>query len=47
MWDLFREAPAPVGYDPAIIPPWSGGPTTGAFAVLRLTPGASGSCPAP
>jgi hypothetical protein len=38
VWELFEEAPAPVGYDPAIIPPWSGGPTSDAFAVLRLTP---------
>lgn len=38
VWDLFKDAPAPVGYDPAIIPPWSEGPTSPAFAALRLTP---------
>ena len=30
--------PAPVGYDPAIIPPWAAGPTSDAFAALRLDP---------
>ena len=38
LWDHFATAPAPVGYDPAIIPPWSGGPTSPAFAALRLDP---------
>jgi hypothetical protein len=38
VWETFRDAPAPVGYDPAIIPPWSGGPTSDAFAALRLEP---------
>lgn len=38
VWDRFKNAPAPVGYDPAIIPPWSDGPLSPAFAVLRLTP---------
>lgn len=38
VWDMFKDAPAPVGYDPAIIPPWSGGPLTPAFAALRLEP---------
>lgn len=37
VWNRFREAPAPVGYDPAIIPAWDG-PTCDAFAVLRLEP---------
>ena len=37
VWNLFREAPAPVGYDPAIIPGWTS-PTADSFAVLRLTP---------
>ncbi len=37
VWNLFREAPEPVGYDPAIIPGWDG-PTCDAFAVLRLDP---------
>lgn len=37
IWNLFKEAPPPVGYDPAIVPAWPG-PTSDAFAVLRLTP---------
>jgi hypothetical protein len=31
-------APAPVGYDPAIVPAWKDGPTSEAFAALRLEP---------
>lgn len=38
VWDLFKDAPAPVGYDPAIIPVWKDGPTSDAFAALRLRP---------
>jgi hypothetical protein len=38
IWDLFATAPAPVGYDPAIIPVWADGPLSDAFAVLRLVP---------
>jgi hypothetical protein len=38
IWETFASLPAPVGYDPATIPPWSGGPTSDAFAVLRLDP---------
>jgi len=38
VWDTFKNAPSPVGYDPAIIPPWSGGPTSDAFAALKLEP---------
>lgn len=38
LWQRFAAAPAPVGYDPAIIPPWSDGPTSPAFAGLRLSP---------
>ena len=38
VWRKFAEAPAPVGYDPAIIPPWREGPTSPAFAALRLDP---------
>jgi hypothetical protein len=38
VWNLFKEAPEPVGYDPAIIPPWSEGPLGEAFAALRLVP---------
>jgi hypothetical protein len=38
VWNKLKNAPPPVGYDPAIIPPWSGGPTSAAFAALRLEP---------
>lgn len=37
IWQLFATAPAPVGYDPAIIPGWDS-PTCAAYAVLRLEP---------
>jgi hypothetical protein len=37
VWDAFLNAPAPVGYDPAIIPGWDD-PTSDNFAALRLTP---------
>jgi hypothetical protein len=37
VWGRFKNAPAPVGYDPAIIPGWSS-PDDDAFAALRLTP---------
>lgn len=36
--ELFKTAPEPVGYDPAIIPPWKDGPHSEASAVLRLDP---------
>jgi hypothetical protein len=38
VWNRFKDAPPPVGYDPAIVPPWSGGPTSEAFAALKLDP---------
>ncbi len=39
VWEAFKAAPEPVGYDPAIIPPWAAdGPTGDAFAVLKLEP---------
>lgn len=38
VWDMFKNGPAPVGYDPAIIPPWKDGPLSPAFAALRLDP---------
>ena len=38
VWELFRHGPEPVGYDPAIVPAWKDGPTSGAFAALRLDP---------
>lgn len=37
VWELFLHGPAPVGYDPKIIPAWTS-PTVEAFAVLRLEP---------
>ncbi len=36
-WDRFLHGPAPVGYDPSIIPPWTS-PEVAAFGVLRLSP---------
>jgi hypothetical protein len=38
VWDRFLHGPAPVGYDPAIVPPWKDGPLSPAFAALRLVP---------
>ena len=38
VWRMFEEAPPPVGYDPAIVPAWKDGPTSAAFAALRLEP---------
>lgn len=38
VWNRFAQAPEPVGYDPYVIPQWSGGPTSEQFAALRLTP---------
>jgi hypothetical protein len=37
VWDLFLNGPPPVGYDPRIVPAWTG-PTADAFAVIRLEP---------
>lgn len=37
VWSLFADAPAPVGYDPSIIPGWTS-PEVEAFGVLRLDP---------
>lgn len=37
IWNLFKNAPPPVGYDPAIIPVWNE-PTDSSFAVLELDP---------
>lgn len=36
-WRRFAEGPAPVGYDPAIIPGWSS-PESENFGILRLEP---------
>ena len=38
IWDLYLAAPPPLGYDPAMIPVWADGPTSPAFAALRLDP---------
>lgn len=38
VWRTFADGPEPVGYDPAVIPPWADGPTSPAFAGLKLTP---------
>jgi len=37
IWNKLKDAPPPVGYDPAIIPGWDG-PASGTFAGLRLEP---------
>lgn len=37
IWNLFKDAPEPVGYDPAMIPSWDE-PTSDSFAALRLDP---------
>jgi hypothetical protein len=38
VWELFKQAPARVGYDPGIVPAWKDGPTSPAFTALRLDP---------
>jgi hypothetical protein len=37
VWDWFKNAPAPLGYDPAVVPGWDS-PTSPNFGVLRLSP---------
>jgi hypothetical protein len=37
VWNLFKDGPPPVGYDPAMIPGWES-PATPSFAALRLDP---------
>jgi len=37
VWNLFLHGPAPVGYNPAIVPTWKH-PMSESFAVLRLEP---------
>jgi hypothetical protein len=37
IWQRFKNAPPPIGYDPAIIPRWPS-PTDVGFAVIRLEP---------
>ncbi|MBI5087972.1 MAG: pyridoxamine 5'-phosphate oxidase family protein [Actinobacteria bacterium] len=36
-WQRFADAPAPVGYDPSIIPGWDS-PDSPAFGIIRLQP---------
>ncbi len=36
LWDILKEAPPPLGYDPAMF--WPGGPGSSDFGALRLTP---------
>lgn len=36
VWDMFKAAPPPLGYDPGMI--WPGGPQSEDFGVLRLRP---------
>lgn len=39
LWDALKNALAPVGFDPAIIPPWAeGGPTGPVFGALKVEP---------
>lgn len=37
VWNLFKNGPSPVGYDPGIVPSWVS-PTSDAFAAVRLEP---------
>lgn len=37
IWDLFKNGPPPVGYDPGMVPAWKS-PTSDGFAVLKLEP---------
>ena len=37
VWNLFKSTPAPLGYDPAIIPGWDS-PTSEGVAALHLEP---------
>jgi hypothetical protein len=37
IWNAFKYAPEPVGYDPGLIPAWDS-PTSPAFAALELKP---------
>jgi general stress protein 26 len=36
IWDLFKNTPPPLGYDPGLF--WPGGPEDPTFGVLKLTP---------
>tara|TARA_R110002072_G_scaffold7773_4_gene41505 strand:+ start:2842 stop:3324 length:483 start_codon:yes stop_codon:yes gene_type:complete len=37
IWEKFKAAPEPVGYDPAIVPAWAA-PEADNFAVIKLEP---------
>lgn len=37
IWDMYIQAPAPLGYDPSIIPGWDNA-LSESFAVLKMTP---------
>lgn len=37
LWDQFKSAPAPLGFDPALIPIWSG-PDSPHYFALRMVP---------
>ena len=47
IWQMFVDAPAPVGYDPAIVPAWKDGPTSPAFGACASTLGGCGCSRAP
>jgi general stress protein 26 len=36
IWELFKNAPPPLGYDPGLF--WPGGPDDPTYGVLKLTP---------
>ena len=36
VWEMFKNAPPNLGYDPAMI--WAGGPEDPGFGILKLTP---------
>lgn len=38
VWRLFEDGEPPVAYDPSIVPAWRDGPTSPAFAALRVDP---------
>jgi hypothetical protein len=38
LWELYRAAEPPLGYDPGAMEPWKDGPLAGAFAAQRLDP---------
>jgi hypothetical protein len=38
LWELYRAAEPPLGYDPGDMAPWKDGPLGGVFAALRLDP---------